>query len=827
MKHYAVLAIFSLMFLFSCSKSGEFFEDFDKYQNRIWVTRDFWSVPLEDWSISDGRVEASGDHPKRKLNLLTCDLAGEGSYQAQVRLGSLTGENSNGYAGFAFGLKDDTDDDLRSVCYFGKGTVAGIQADGTIFIGDKSAALPESFEWTELTLDMTVYRYAESSSKVVLECTDAAGTRASIEADGLSDTEGIIAIECTGDYWFDDFRLKGNMVKEMPGRAFGPILFNMYTLSRGTLKLSTQLPPLGEDDNRQVELRLFEGRKWHHAAMSEMMPDARLASFRIEDWDGTKDTEYQLVYTETYRDGDSEDFIYEGIIRKDPVDKEELVMGGLTCQYHYGFPYTPLRKSLEEMDPDILYFSGDQIYEANGGYGIIRQPADRAILNYLGKWYMFGWAFGKLMEVRPTICIPDDHEVFQGNLWGDGGKLLTMEQWNGKRDCLAGFVEPVEMVNVVMKTNCSHLPDPYDPTPMENDIQVYYTDLLYGGVSFAIIGDRVFKSGPEQVATWEGRLDHLKAPLRDPSTLDKPGLNFLGDRQMKFLDTWVRDWEGAWMKVVLSQTVFSYASTHSGNDENFLEGDLDSGGWPKRGRDQALSLMRKAFAYHICGDQHLPLLLQYGIDDYRDAGWVFCTPAIAVGYQRYFLPDKLGWPVVDRPDHGLPNTGSYLSGLGNYNYVYAVGNPDPIRSHEDRYKQADLRSSGYGLIRFNRNTRDIKAEAYRFLSKTEGGGNGQFPGWPHTVNQLENYGREPAAFLPTVNVEGLADAVIEISNETTGQLEYILRIKGNRFSPKVFSMDPHTMRIGDPATDNWKILEGIMPVEEGDESQPDDLKVEF
>lgn len=823
MKTVVVLSITSLMLLFSCTKSGEFFEDFDRYHDRVWISRDFWSVPLEDWKINNGRVEAYGDHPKRKLNLLANTLEGEGSYHAQVRLGSLETAGIKGYAGFVFGLTDDTDNDMRSVCYFGKGTVAGIQADGKIFIGDISATLPESFEYSELTLELTVYRYT-SSSKVLLECRDHTGNKASVEVDGLSDTEGMIALECTGDYWFDDFRLRGSMVR--PGSAFGPILFTMHTLSRETMKLTAQMPPLGEDDNQDVELYLLKGRKYQLASEAIMMPDARIASFRIDDWDATEDVYFRVVYKETYRKGSPEEYIYEGQIRKEP-EKEELVMGGLTCQYHYGFPYRPLVESLKEKNPDILYFSGDQLYEGNGGYGIIRYPADRAILNYLGKWYMFGWAFAKLMDDRPTICIHDDHEVFQGNLWGDGGKLLTEAQWNSKRDCISGFVEPVEMVNVVMKTNSTHLPDPVDPTPMENGIQVYYTDLIYGGVSFAILGDRVFKSGPEQVATWEGRLDHLKEPLNDPSSLDKPGLTLLGDRQMKFLDQWVRDWKDASMKVLLSQTIFTYASTHSGNDSSYLEGDLDSGGWPKRGRDEAIGLMRKAFAFHICGDQHLPSLIQYGIDDYRDAGWVFCTPAIAVGYQRYFTPDKLGWPVVDRPIHGNPNTGNYKDGFGNLNHIYAVGNPDEINRHENRYTQADLKSSGYGIIRFNLNSRKITAEAYRFLSKSVEGGYKQFPGWPHTINQLDNYGREPVAYLPTVEIQGIKDAVVEVTNQVTGEIEYILRIKGNSFNPMAFSMDLHCIRIGEPENDQWKTIEDVTPIPTTGSTETGKIKVEF
>jgi hypothetical protein len=824
MKTTVVLLFTSLMLLFSCTKkTEEFFEDFDKYHDRVWITRDFWSIPLEDWQITDGRVVASGDHPKRNLNLLARTLEGEGSFHAQVHLGPIGRSDTGAYAGFAFGLKDDTDNDVRSVCYFGKGTIAGIQADGQIFIGDKSANLPESFDDADLTLDLTVTRN-EGSSKVLLECSDLQGNKATVEVDGLSDTEGRIALECTGNYWFDDFRLDGTMVK--PGSAFGPILFTMYTLSRGTLNITAQMPPIGQDDNQELELRFFKGRRYHYADKVTMMPDARIATFRIDDWDAAEDVFFRVVYEETYRDGSAEEYFYEGAIRTEP-EKEELVVGGLTCQYHYGFPYRPLTESLLEMNPDLLYFSGDQIYEANGGYGIIRYPADRAILNYLGKWYMFGWAFGKLMDDRPTICIPDDHEVFQGNLWGEGGKLVSEEEWMGKRDCIAGFVEPVEMVNVVMKTNCSHLPNPVDPTPMKNNIQVYYTDLVYGGVSFAIVGDRVFKSGPDRVATWEGRLDHLKEPLKDPSILDKPGLTLLGDRQMEFLDEWVRDWKGASMKALLSQTVFTYASTHSGNDSSYLEGDLDSGGWPKRGRDEAIGLMRKAFAYHICGDQHLPLLIQYGIEDYRDAGWVFCTPAISVGYQRYFLPDRLGWPVVDRPAHGNHNTGYYKDGFGNLNYVYAVGNPDEINVHENRYKMADLRSSGYGIIRFNLESRDITAEAYRFLSKTADSVYLQFPGWPHTINQLENYGREPVAYLPPLDIQGMEDPVIEVTNEVTGEMEYILRIRGNQFKAKVFSMDSYTVRIGDPDKDQWKTIEDMnpIPLARSDEASP--IKVEF
>src|SRR3546814_11817343 len=93
---------------------------------------------------------------------------------------------------------------------------------------------------------------------------------------------------------------------------------------------------------------------------------------------------------------------------------------------------------------------------------------------------------------------------------------------------------------------------------------------------------------------------------------------------MQFLDNWVEDWEGAEMKVLLSQTLFSNVGTHHGPKKMFLYGDMDSGGWPKQKRDEALRVIRKAAAFHINGDQHVPFIVQYSLDALRDGGWTFC-----------------------------------------------------------------------------------------------------------------------------------------------------------------------------------------------------------
>ena len=83
--------------------------------------------------------------------------------------------------------------------------------------------------------------------------------------------------------------------------------------------------------------------------------------------------------------------------------------------------------------------------------------------------------------------------------------------------------------------------------------------------------------------------------------------------------------------------------------------------------------MRRGFAFHYAGDQHLPSIVHHGIDEFGDAGWSFCVPSIAAGYPRSWQPDKEGRTVKNRVNG--PNTGDYLDAFGNRMTVWAVGNP--------------------------------------------------------------------------------------------------------------------------------------------------------
>ena len=232
-----------------------------------------------------------------------------------------------------------------------------------------------------------------------------------------------------------------------------------------------------------------------------------------------------------------------------------------------------------------------------------------------------------------------------------------------------------------------------DPAPIGQGIGVYFTELVVGGVSFAILEDRKFKTGPAGKIPQQGpRPDHIRNPDYEPQSIDVEGLVLLGERQHRFLRDWAKAREAVAMRAVLSQTGFCGGAHLHGGKKNRLHADLDSNGWPQSGRNTALRLIRAANAVHIGGDQHLATLIQHGIDEHRDGPWAFVVPAIVnTIYSRWWWPE--GEAAGSRPlilSSPLPWTGDYLDGFGNRITMHAYANPE-----------SGSQGAGYGLIRFH------------------------------------------------------------------------------------------------------------------------------
>jgi alkaline phosphatase D len=564
------------------------------------------------------------------------------------------------------------------------------------------------------------------------------------------------------------------------------VLFAQHTLSRGVMKMTAQMPPVGPADSRVVRLQLRRGDGWVVVAEAPIDPLSRTATFRVPGWDASRDVPYRLAYAL-----DGREHHFAGTVRRDPVDKRQLVVAGLSCMVDLGFPNTDVARGVGYHDPDVLLFMGDQLYEGTGGYGVQRNAnVELATLDYLRKWYMAGWSFGELMRDRPSVFLTDDHDVYHGNIWGEGGADAPTMADHPE----GGYFMPPEWINMVQRTQTSHHPDPVDPTPVKQGIEVYYGEMLYGRASFALLEDRKWKTGPEGIVPPNpGRPDHIKDPTFDTRLLDVPEAELLGERQLRFLDEWGADWRGADFKVAVSQTIFAQIPNIHGEEEEWLAADLDSNGWPQTPRDEALRSLRKTGAFHLCGDQHIPMLVRYGIEDWDDAGYTFCVPAIATGYPRAFRPLQ---PGQNRAPGAPEHTGQFLDGFGNRVTVHAVANPAAEPRQPPLERLAD-KASGYGIVRLDRQARTITMECWPLLSDPARGDGEQFAGWPMTVAAQDNLGEAARASLPPLRIEGLDNPVVQVINEKDGEVVCTLRPGSTRCAPRVFKEGTYSVRIGD------------------------------
>ncbi|NNK63344.1 MAG: hypothetical protein HKO98_09025 [Gemmatimonadetes bacterium] len=458
---------------------------------------------------------------------------------------------------------------------------------------------------------------------------------------------------------------------------------------------------------------------------------------------------------------------------------------------------------------------------------------------------MFGWSYRDIYRHIPSAFIPDDHDVYHGNIWGEGGKVApTEEGWGAVAQDQGGYKMPAAWVNAVQRSQTSHLPDPFDPTPVRQDIGVYYTGWTYGGVSFAILEDRKFKSAPGNVLPAEAQV--VNGWIQNPEWdirqhPDPPEARLLGERQMRFLEDWVEDWSGgAYQKVVLSQTNFAAVHTIPADATSgavlpglpmpapgtYVEGDklavdMDSNGWPRARRDEVLRILRRGAAFHIAGDQHLATVVRHGIDAFDDAGFTFTGPALNnIWPRRWWPPRELREAPL--PEGGPDYSGRFRDGFGNRITVHASANPRATGLEPAIIRD---RVTGYGIVAFDKAEGTVTVECWsRHADPTAG--DRQYEGWPLVLRREDGDGRSPTGFLPEVGVEGLADPVVEVRTADEA-LVHARRVTGPTARLPVFADGRYTVRVGDPDTGTWQERTGLEPLGSDEEARAAGWTVRF
>lgn len=640
-------------------------------------------------------------------------------------------------------------------------------------------------------------------------------------------------------HMFASLSVGGDRIRNFPDRTFGPIAGTLYTVSDNVLKLSAQFVHLGyetflpenfdNDGNPYANIWRME-RKRYLASLEEKQADGSWKEiagplaivgphynvlFRVETWDETRQANLRV----TFNDFDNKQYHYATTVTSNPEDKEMVSVVGFTGMGAIGrSPYssgphpeegevvigrwspanvwTPFAQGVDavkKQDVDLLFFTGDQVYENKPS------PKDWSIdpaEDYLYKWFVWLWSFRELTNHLPAVVQPDDHDVYQGNLWGWSGRLNKSGK-NGD----GGYLRSPSFVNMVHRTQSVHLPDAWMQGNTFNGISNYFTRFDWGSVGFAVLEDRKFKVPPQ---------------ITDPEEQV-----LLGREQMEMLRDWQHEWKDQQFKCIVSQTI--YASMHTGFDGE-IRTDDDSNGFPKIRRDEFLNIARSYGAFILSGDQHLGTFARLGIEEPSNAVYQFAVPALGNYFWRWFYPAE---PGKDRAPEAPDYTGEFIDGFGNYFRMIAVANPERRSLMDQELRQRHMISKeeaenglgdtkrtclgdGYGVLKFDKKNRSITVENWPHDVDPRTGT--QFEGWPVTLQYEELDGRKPLAWLPELEIVGTDNAVVIIIDEGNNEVVKSTRISGNRYLPPVYKTEgSFKLKVGIPEKDLWWEKDGLIP----------------
>jgi phosphodiesterase/alkaline phosphatase D-like protein len=497
------------------------------------------------------------------------------------------------------------------------------------------------------------------------------------------------------------------------------VLWSQYCQHLGKMKLLVHLdsdPTVAIDGKPEtVKLWLRENAADQWTLTQSRPVDSLTATslFTLEGW--PRHTEKRFKVT-------CDDSAWEGTFRAEPKSGSVLKLAALSCHKDIAWPWREAIAEVISHDPDLVFFSGDQIYENDYGSPMFRaltkSEVPKGMKNYLHKWRKFGEAFRELMRDRPTIMITDDHDIFANDIWGKGGLRM-----NGPRTT-GGYPTHPDWVNAAEFTQTGNLPDPVNPGPHGDGVLAYYTALQYGGVHFAILEDRKFKSAPSEVIKkliappgfqWPKKrktdfeIEVVLDPNYDCTKLDRPDLNLLGKEQEKFLTDWSNKLKkSGQIGAVLSQSPWAHIAMYSPTSA-----DTDSNAWPQSGRNRALNAIGDAPVVMLHGDVHLGTLGRHGVENFNDGPVAYSLPSFSSNASRKWAPLEAG---KNRKPGAPKNTGEFHDRFGNKVTMYGAGNG----------------LNGYGIALFDTKNRKTELQ-FHPMNEERKPIKAKVSGWPHTV----------------------------------------------------------------------------------------------
>ena len=391
-----------------------------------WAGPEYWGNRLQDWSIRDGVLVCGVRAPNRTLHCLTHRaVASRYETSVLVDLSELSqNPDPTSLVGLRLGVKGPFPD-FRSAAVHGIGIDVGVEMTGALRIGDRYSSEMISLEEPVRLHVMAEDLGGTSSVELTAQSPNGGPTLAQLVHNGLKseDLIGNLALlhhveeETPGQgAVFADWEISGSGILTDPSASFGPIMFAQYTLHQNTLKLTAQLAPIESIPELDAVLEIRSvGGSWAEVTRASIDKVARTARFRVESWVSQRDVEYRIRVTIPLTTGPAV-YEYLGTVAAEPNPMDPLKAAVFSCNADHGFPDSEVVENVSRHDPDLSLFLGDQFYEGSGGFGIQTTSVEEAALDMLHKWYMFGWSYRDLFRHIPAAFIPDDHDVYHGNV---------------------------------------------------------------------------------------------------------------------------------------------------------------------------------------------------------------------------------------------------------------------------------------------------------------------------------------------------------------------------------------------------------------------------
>lgn len=741
--------------------------DWDAIPNQVWLGYNFWCNSFLDWKVKDGEVVAAPFlHYKRTAHVTSYEISGSTnqlSLEGKVRI-TQNLRDTNAYFGFLIGagslkLGAKTNNFIMNTSSPEDCHLFAVKNNGEVFIqNNKTNDLIGKIKLTLILFDclktegLNLFIHYHQD-KIVFGVRDTSNQFQLIDSINkvAALPKGNIAITYSANEsfkeigYFDDLLIRSPDLKDCfeEKSVVSPILSTFFTNTSDSIFLTAQLMPLKLKSSDKITLNLFN-KKVHQTFTGNYDSTAHQVRFRVPFPQNQLELNFRVKYTGNQTEINNSSI---GTISIAPRKKPEIM--ALNCNGMPFFPrdgvdyttllypYRQIEKGYDKIEPDVLVFLGDQIYESRPEMPIYKMPF--AKLDYLYKWSIWCYTFRNLTNQQPTIVLTDDHDVYQGNLWGNGGKPAkqtdkdsipayygktnydTWQQDNG------GYFMPLEFVNLAISSQTSHLPAPFKNKTSMGMIN-YYTTYQYGDINFCLLEDKKFKSPPSKIE--DDIFNGYPVDIHlTPADFKADNVDLLGENQLQMLKKWVqKPSQKNEKRVILTQSAYASLTTvqinytplndqpkRKDSTKQKVAPDMDTNGWPKVGRDRALNTIGNTKVFFLSGDQHMAAVIEV-YDTAQNSITFFSVPAIANTWPRMWWPSD-----ESQKNHPL---GIYTDAFGNKMKVKAVANPNPNAPEPNK---TNYKSPGFGVVKLNRKGNKVKMYAYPLYFDE---GPKQYDNWP-------------------------------------------------------------------------------------------------